>query len=148
MIENETMDLLTALSTQIENYPSMYSFYKESLSQPSLTLSPLILTELERTFSFNHDMLYESITFLDTMSMLSLFSTGDGDYLLDKVIDILVRNREAGVENLGINRVELENILYDDSTEERRDTFRSLLNSNKHIVSMFTYAMITKLTFK
>lgn len=133
----KTGDLLTILSTQVNNYPEMFNFLKTSIGNPATILVPQNLKLLDGEMTRNSAFLYEAINFLDVVCMFSSQETGDPFTLYNLAIDWLVDTRTVTDHSLVLCKSEMDNIIYKDG-----DSVVTLIENNKSIISFYLFSMI------
>lgn len=128
---------MLVLETQLELFPSIYYFIKNTYTHPSLVLTPDSIETISIALRTDSGLLNDCISFMDSLHLLSSISTGDVSAFTNTFVDLLQTTRVFKRAELCINANDLDYYMY--SSEEDLNNF---LTNNSLIFSIYIYATL------
>lgn len=136
-------DAITLLVEQLDNYPHIAGYLENNIAVPSVLLVPSVITSLDSELARNPGLLYETYTFLDQMSLVSMIYSGDPGTLFRQVSNSLLLSRHTEHTGMLLCPDEQANILYKDKGD-----LAELLDANKILVALHLYSLLVTMTGK
>lgn len=141
-MENKTdiANILSLISTQLDNYPEIKAFYTQHVHIPSAVFIPQVIRLAEGELSRNDALVLECICFLETTCIFSLLETGDSLFFYNEVVKLLVNSKTVDdlSKAIGPGWFIFENI----------ESLQTFLTNNKQLISIYIYGMVSKISFK
>lgn len=141
----DTSNILGMLSTQLDNFPIMKSFLKQSNITTGVLFIPQTLALIDGEVTRNAPLAYDCFSFLDlTATLVAMTDVRTPEQYLERIVDSISYIREPeDYSDLTLAKPTMDNLIFNE-----RDDVKKLVLSNKYLLALYIYSIVSTVFYK